>query len=109
MILRRASTADAEICARIQREANRVSLPFLPTPPDLDDVVAFFETKLLVENVDVGNFSGNHAAQAQHPIVHQLVLAKAPVLGTICLVRKRGWQTIGGWIPNSACIERAGK
>ena len=50
MILRRASTADAEVCARIQREANRVSLPFLPTPPDLDDAVTFFETKLLVEN-----------------------------------------------------------
>ena len=50
MILRRASTADAEACARIQREANRVSLPFLPAPPDLDDAVTFFETKLLVEN-----------------------------------------------------------
>ena len=50
MILRRASAADAEVCARIQREASRVSLPFLPVPGPIENAVAFFGTKLLVEN-----------------------------------------------------------
>lgn len=50
MILRRASVADAEVCAWIQREASRISLPFLPPPGPIENAVAFFTTKLLVEN-----------------------------------------------------------
>jgi GNAT superfamily N-acetyltransferase len=50
VILRRASAADAETCARIQVEANRVSLPFLPAYPDFEGAVAFFRGVLLAEN-----------------------------------------------------------
>lgn len=50
MILRRASVADAETCARIQDEANRVSLPFLTRNHAFESAVAFFHDILLVEN-----------------------------------------------------------
>ena len=50
MILRRASLADASICASIQREANLVSLPFLPVDDDFDGAVRFFQSVLLPQN-----------------------------------------------------------
>lgn len=50
MILRRATSADARICATIQREANLGSLPFLPVDPDIEGAAEFFETILLPQN-----------------------------------------------------------
>lgn len=69
MILRRASVADAQTCAMIQREANLASLPFLPADPDISGAVEFFSTILLVENEAwIAELDGQPAAYvAFHP------------------------------------------
>jgi len=49
-MLRRARPEDSSVCARIQWEASRVSLPFLPQEPFGEGILTFFATRLLPEN-----------------------------------------------------------
>lgn len=50
MILRRARVDESAACARIQWEATKVSLPFLPAEPFGDGILGFFAGVLFPEN-----------------------------------------------------------
>ena len=63
MILRPATPADAPAITDVQRAAFRVSLPFLPAPPPLENHLAYVSERLLVEDaVWVADVDGAVAA-----------------------------------------------